>query len=361
MTYDSNGGTTYSSEKYTVNTKVTLDKLPTKTSYQFTGWSLDKDLKQSATNVVMDKDKTVYAGWKKVSESVLDLENTYAYIIGFPEDYRTGERSNDPSLFPVKPTAPITRAEVTTVFFRMLTDSMREKNWTTSNSYTDVKADHWFNNAVSVMTKLGIVQGVGNDQFKPNAPITRGEMGAIAARFARMMDSTTTTTMSFTDIAGHWAEADILYAASVGWVKGDTDGSYRPNDKITRAEFMTLANRMLEREPENESDLLEGMINGPTTRTRTLGTTWRFRKRQTPTSIPEKKARQRTLSSIMRSGSSLKQSETGELWKHPGQTQTPLIITAVKCTSLRRSNHYTAQRARPSEALLFFCETFSYS
>ena len=263
LTYDSNGGTTYTSEKYTVNTKVTLDKLPTKTSYQFTGWYLDKDLKQSATNVVMDKDKTVYAGWKKVSESVLDLENHYAYIIGFPEDYRTGERSDDPSLFPVKPTAPITRAEVTTVFFRMLTDSMREKNWTTSNSYTDVKADHWFNNAVSVMTKLGIVQGVGNDQFKPNAPITRGEMAAIAARFARMMDSTTTTTMSFTDIAGHWAEEDILYAASVGWVKGDTDGSYRPNDKITRAEFMTLANRMLEREPENESDLLEGMITWP--------------------------------------------------------------------------------------------------
>ena len=264
LSFQSNGGTPFDSVKYNKNAKATLDKLPTKDGYKFTGWYLDEELTQLATETVMDKDKTVYAGWEKVDEPVLDLENHYAYIIGFPEDYRTGERTDDTSLFPVKPLAPITRAEVTTVFFRMLTDDMRDKNWTTANTYSDVQPNEWFNNAISVMTKLGIVQGIGSNQFAPNAPITRGEMAAIAARFARMMDSEEVNeNVSFNDIAGHWAEADILHAASVGWVKGDPDGKYRPNDNITRAEFMTLANRMLEREPEEEADLLDGMITWP--------------------------------------------------------------------------------------------------
>ena len=103
---------------------------------------------------------------------------------------------------------------------------------------------------------MSILKGYEDKTFMPNQSITRAEMAAIAARFARLMGTAVTTNNTFTDIDGHWAKEDIEYAAAVGWVKGYPDGTYRPQANITRAEFMTLANRMLEREPENESDLL---------------------------------------------------------------------------------------------------------
>ena len=113
------------------------------------------------------------------------------------------------------------------------------------------------------MTSIGILKGYQDGTFLPNRSITRAEMAAIAARFAHLMGTNVTTESTFTDIDGHWAKEDIEFAASVGWVRGYPDGTYRPQDNITRAEFMTLANRMLERQPEEPGDLLEDMTVWP--------------------------------------------------------------------------------------------------
>jgi hypothetical protein len=178
------------------------------------------------------------------------IDDHFAYVIGYPE----GD---------VRPARDISRAEVTTVFFRLLTDTVRTENWTKVNPYPDVQLENWFNNAVSVMNKMSIVQGYPDGTFLPNGKITRGELAAVAARFARRANMEPTTDRTFNDIAGHWAEEDILYAASIGWVQGYPDGTYRPKQNITRAEFMTLVNRMLGRAPETEEDLLPDMVRWP--------------------------------------------------------------------------------------------------
>ena len=174
-----------------------------------------------------------------------------AYIIGYPE----GD---------VRPSRNVTRAEVATVFFRLLTDDFRKQYWTRDNPYQDVAYSNWFNNAVSVMNKMDIIKGYPGSLFKPNGYITRAELATISARFARIMKMTGNNTVSFIDTGGHWAEADISYAAAIGWVNGYPEGTFRPNQPITRAEFMTLVNKVLGRMPETADDLLaNNMVNWP--------------------------------------------------------------------------------------------------
>ena len=147
-----------------------------------------------------------------------------------------------------------------TIFFRLLTEEVRTANSTQSNSLSDVTRGQWFNHAVSTLSSMGIVKGHNDGTFAPNAPITRAEFAAIAARFD---DKNTDTSSKFTDIASHWAKNEIGIAANKGWINGYPDGTFRPNQYITRAEAMTLVNRVLNRLPENSSDLLDSMIKWP--------------------------------------------------------------------------------------------------
>ena len=174
----------------------------------------------------------------------LNGDDHYAYIVGYPDST-------------VRPQNGITRAEVATIFFRLLTDETRNANSTKSNSYSDVAAGAWYNHAVSTLSAMGIVKGDSHGKFNPNAPITRAEFAAIAARFD---DKANTTAVDFSDIASHWAKNEINAAANNGWINGYTDGTFRPNNKITRAEAMTLVNRVLKRLPETAEDLHNDMI-----------------------------------------------------------------------------------------------------
>ena len=167
----------------------------------------------------------------------------YAYIIGYG--------NND-----VRPQNNITRAEVATIFFRLLTDETREANMTKSNGYNDVKDGDWFCCAVSTLSKMGIIKGYEDGSFKPNDPISRAEFAAIAARFDPDGDKTPAT---FADVTSHWAKDEISIAANHGWIKGYEDGSFKPDQKITRAETMTLVNRVLNRLPEAKDDLHKDM------------------------------------------------------------------------------------------------------
>ena len=174
----------------------------------------------------------------------LNGDDHYAYIVGYPNGN-------------VEPNGNITRAEVATIFFRLLTEEVRTANSTQSNSLSDVTRGQWFNHAVSTLSSMGIVKGHNDGTFAPNAPITRAEFAAIAARFD---DKNTDTSSKFTDIASHWAKNEIGIAANKGWINGYPDGTFRPNQYITRAEAMTLVNRVLKRLPETAEDLHNDMI-----------------------------------------------------------------------------------------------------
>ena len=246
--YESNGGTKYEDEKYKKNTVVILDKIPKRVGYTFTGWYADKELTDKITSVKMTSDKTVYAGWQATDvPNYLNNENHFAYIVGYEDGT-------------VRPNANISRAEVAAIFFRLLKDDVRDDNLTANSVFTDVAFGKWYNKSISTMAKIGIVKGRTANAFAPNAPITRAEFAAICSRFDR---SNVEIKSDFNDISGHWAENEIRRAASLGWIQGYTDGSFKPDQNITRAEAASMINRMLHRLPETVDDLLDGMIQWP--------------------------------------------------------------------------------------------------
>ena len=182
------------------------------------------------------------------AKPALNTADHYAYLMGYPDGT-------------VRPGGSITRAEATTIFFRLLTEESRSQFWATENRYSDVSADQWYNNAVSTMTRAGIVNGYPDGTFRPNAPITRAEMAKIIALFAKLEPSAE----RFPDTVGHWAEPYIRLAAGSGWIEGYPDGTFRPDRAITRAETVTMIDRVLERVPKDESRLLphETMLTFP--------------------------------------------------------------------------------------------------
>ena len=177
----------------------------------------------------------------------LNGKDHYAYVVGYPDGM-------------VYPQKNITRAEVATIFFRLLEDKTREANMTKSNGYNDMKNGAWYTCAVSTLSKMGIIKGYEDGSFKPDASISRAEFAAIAARFDPDGDKTPAT---FSDVSSHWAKDEISIAANHGWIKGYEDGSFKPDQKITRAETMTLVNRVLKRLPETKDDLHKDMKTWP--------------------------------------------------------------------------------------------------
>ena len=176
----------------------------------------------------------------------LNTEDHYAYIVGYPDGN-------------VKPEGNITRAEVATIFFRLLTDESRDEFWSQTNNYSDVSEDAWYNNAVSTLTNAGILDGYEDGTFKPDGNITRAEFATIAVRF---FEATYEGENLFPDIDGHWAQDYINEAANAGIVDGYPDGTFGPQKRITRAEAMTMVNRTIDRHPHKDH-LLADMIVWP--------------------------------------------------------------------------------------------------
>ncbi|MGM9573723.1 MAG: S-layer homology domain-containing protein [Hominicoprocola sp.] len=217
---------------------------PSRDGYRFIGW--EPEVADTVTENV-----TYTAQWRRSYQPATSAETKpklnkadhYAYVVGYPDGT-------------VQPQGAITRAEVATIFFRLLSDETRDLYWTKDNAYTDVKAGDWFNNAVSTLSNAGIINGYPDGTFRPNAPITRAEMAKVIAMFAELDKDSE----GFKDIAGHWAEAYIKLAAGNGWIAGYPDGTFRPNQYITRAETMTMINRVLERVPSEEEHLLSRRV-----------------------------------------------------------------------------------------------------
>lgn len=266
--FNANGGEgTMGDLTYTHGQDRSLTKCGfTRAGYGFLGWATAADggvVYHDQQSLSITKNTTLYAVWKQqpnqggsggghhnsggtqekpdeTPPTTLNDTDHYAYIVGYEDGT-------------IRPNGHITRAEAATVFFRLLTDKARDANLTDRSPYPDVSAGDWYNKAVATLSRMGILSGYEDGSFRPNATVTRAEFAAMAARFdteAKPVDT------PFTDLTGCWAADEIAKAYGKGWVNGYGDNTFRPNGPITRAEAVTLINRVLRRLPETDKDLL---------------------------------------------------------------------------------------------------------
>lgn len=237
--------------------------------YRFTGWQSDDpeltlaDAAHSTTTFTMPgHDVTLTATWQKKPTPPpvdpkddgkphdLNTEDHFSYVVGYPVDHRTGLATDDVDLWPVRPEAGITRAEVATIFYRLLKEDVRDRVTSDVNDFSDVASGDWFNVTVSSLAQMGVIAGYEDGSFRPNAPITRAEFAAIATRFFAERGVTYNEGL-FADITGDEWFADVVAAAAErGLLGGYPDGTVRPNATITRAEACAVVNRTLDRRPD---------------------------------------------------------------------------------------------------------------
>lgn len=237
--------------------------------YRFTGWQSDDpeltlaDAAHSTTTFTMPgHDVTLTATWQKKPTPPpvdpkddgkphdLNTEDHFSYVVGYPVDHRTGLATDDVDLWPVRPEAGITRAEVATIFYRLLKEDVRDRVTSDVNDFSDVASGDWFNVTVSSLAQMGVIAGYEDGSFRPNAPITRAEFAAIATRFFAERGVTYNEGL-FADITGDEWFADVVAAvADRGLLGGYPDGTVRPNATITRAESCAVVNRTLDRRPD---------------------------------------------------------------------------------------------------------------
>ena len=237
--------------------------------YRFTGWQSDDpeltlaDAAHSTTSFTMPgHDVTLTATWQKKptpppvdpkddgTPHDLNTEDHFSYVVGYPVDHRTGLATDDVDLWPVRPEAGITRAEVATIFYRLLKEDVRDRVTSDVNDFSDVTSGDWFNVTVSSLAQMGVIAGYEDGSFRPNAPITRAEFAAIATRFFAERGVTYNEGL-FADITGDEWFADVVAAAvDRGLLGGYPDGTVRPNATITRAESCAVVNRTLDRRPD---------------------------------------------------------------------------------------------------------------
>ena len=237
--------------------------------YRFTGWQSDDpeltlaDAAHSTTTFTMPgHDVTLTATWQKKPTPPpvdpkddgkphdLNTEDHFSYVVGYPVDHRTGLATDDVDLWPVRPEASITRAEVATIFYRLLKEDVRDRVTSDVNDFSDVASGDWFNVTVSSLAQMGVIVGYEDGSFRPNAPITRAEFAAIATRFFAERGVTYNEGL-FADITGDEWFADVVAAAADrGLLGGYPDGTVRPNATITRAESCAVVNRTLDRRPD---------------------------------------------------------------------------------------------------------------
>lgn len=237
--------------------------------YRFTGWQSDDpelalaDVARGTTTFTMPgHDVTLTATWQKKPTPPpvdpkddgkphdLNTEDHFSYVVGYPVDHRTGLPTDDVDLWPVRPEAGITRAEVATIFYRLLKEDVRDRVTSDVNDFSDVASGDWFNVTVSSLAQMGVIAGYEDGSFRPNAPITRAEFAAIATRFFAERGVTYNEGL-FADITGDEWFADVVAAAAErGLLGGYPDGTVRPNATITRAESCAVVNRTLDRRPD---------------------------------------------------------------------------------------------------------------
>ena len=183
----------------------------------------------------------------------LTRDDHYSYLIGYADGT-------------VRPNGKITRAEVATIFFRLLDDDTRAKYWSSENNFSDVSADKWYNNAVSTLSRMGVIGGYADGTFRPDAPISRAEFAKIAVSFTQNNGSAVYN--YFTDVkTTDWFAPYVTAAKDAGLIEGYSDGSFKPESKITRAEACAIVNRTLGRKPSKAHMKISDRIDWPDVQT----------------------------------------------------------------------------------------------
>lgn len=201
------------------------------------------DYKEETTEIDRNVPKSIIAA------ACLNTKDHYSYLIGYSDGT-------------VRPNGRITRAEVATIFFRLLTDDARQRNWSSENNFSDVSADKWYNNAVSTLCHMGVLGGYSDGTFRPNAPITRAEFAKIAVSFSQANGSAVYS--YFTDVkTTDWFAPYVTAAKDSSLIEGYSDGSFKPENRITRAEACTIVNRVLGRKPSKNHMKISGRIDWP--------------------------------------------------------------------------------------------------
>ena len=245
--------------------KLTGSKAQPKSVYKFVNWTgegLPAEMAKKAdlagmelTEVKGGEEYTFTAHFKKKPSDYhkpedLNTEDHYSYIIGYEDGL-------------LRPENTITRGEVATIFFRLLTDKARDQYWSQTNNFTDVPADLWCNNAISTLANMGIIGGYDDGSFQPNGKITRAQFSKIAVNFFDMQKHAYEA--FFTDVAEDaWYASYVEAAVRVGLISGFEDGSFKPDTNITRAQACVIVNRVLDRHPEKDRLLSsQAMITWP--------------------------------------------------------------------------------------------------
>lgn len=231
ITFETNGGSPVSKIEKAKGTKITFDQTTSRDGYVFTGWYADQALSDHITEATLTKNMTVYAGWRDAG--ILNINPKLGYMIGY-DDGQFG------------PDAPISRAEVSTIFYRLLSNQIAEGSF----SFADIHGDEWYAEPILVLASKGILIG-DSGVFRPNDGVTRAEFATILSRL--IPEQPTKDGTAFRDVSTyHWALEDIERVAAFGIINGYPDGMFRPDNKITRAEAVTMINRLLGRTPDKQ-------------------------------------------------------------------------------------------------------------
>jgi uncharacterized repeat protein (TIGR02543 family) len=283
VTYDASGGeggnTVSGIEAGSIHTLLSITEAKvSRAGYTFIGWNAEPD-GEGASYAPGDlftmpgTDTTFYARWeidaskpsgggggggsvvilppKTPEGTAIFSDEHYAYITGYPDGT-------------VRPGADISRAELATIIFRLLSDETRNRYYSKTNGFSDVEqGEQWANTAISTVSGMGVVKGYPDGTFAPEKPMTRAEFATMLARFYDSGQDSAAT-HPFSDVSEHWAEREIARAYALGLISGYPDGTFRPDANITRAEAVTLINRITDRcVLDDPADMLDGMIVWP--------------------------------------------------------------------------------------------------
>ena len=262
LTFDAKGGTETESITVRHGNTVAKPEDPKRSGYRFNGWFDDKKCREKHDfDAPLVEDATVYAGWtKRSSGSGVQIESPNKPKQDNSLKFNTEDHFAFVNGYPdgtVKPTGDVTRAEVAAILYRVMDADCVKTYETTRCSFSDVVRGDWFNTYVATLENAGVIVDTRtNGKFRPNEAITRAELAAMLAQFADIKSAAN----SFNDVsARHWASDEIAVCAKMGWINGYPDGSFRPDATITRAEMMAMINRALGRTPKSADDLLSGM------------------------------------------------------------------------------------------------------